>query len=231
MTALPAVLCSSLSSADRPSLPLTSLSIPAPTLPLLSRGEGHSSSHLSLIALDPDSSVLRLDVLQRLQLSVIKGEARGVRGGRDRCVADTTSLPTSSPVLRKRTSSKLSSVDDTICEEEKTYKKRKKVRCCSSQLPLVPKQSLLKLDSHLSSAKCSIVSNELAAFALARHLVDWSEGFNIEPDFNDEKEEKQTDTDDKLATDWCASDAIGPLPCMPRTDSASTEWVSCSEWM
>ena len=104
------------------SFPLASLRLPAPTLPLLSRGVGRSSSHLSLIALDPESSVLQPGVLQRLKLSMIKGEARGVGGKEERADA---ALPPAAPGLRKRGSSKLASANEI---GEETHKKQKKVQ-------------------------------------------------------------------------------------------------------
>ena len=105
------------------SFPLASLRLPVPTLPLLSRGVGRSSSHLSLIALDPESSVLQPGVLQRLKLSMIKGEARGV-GGKEERAADAA-LPPAAPGLRKRGSSKLASANEI---GEETHKKQKKVQ-------------------------------------------------------------------------------------------------------
>ena len=110
------------------SFPLASLRLPAPTLPLLSRGVGRSSSHLSLIALDPESSVLQPGVLQRLKLSMIKGEARGV-GGKEERDADAA-LPPTAPGLRKRGSSKLVSANEI---GEETHKKQKKVQLTSTR--------------------------------------------------------------------------------------------------
>lgn len=243
-----------LASFVAPSLPLASLRLPAPTVPLLSRGVGRSSSHLSLVALDPESSVLQPGVLHRLKLSVIKGEARGVSGKEERD-ADAA-LPSAAPGLRKRGSSKLSSVSNDRVGEE-THKKQKKVQLTSTrfanqllrcscmlsdvrrltrsdsflcvcsvvfQLPLVPKQSLLTLDTQLSRDKSSAASAELAAFALARHLVDWAEGFNIEPDEDEEEEEPETAR--PLVVSKAASGAIGSLPRMPEVDS-----VPPAEWM
>jgi len=71
---------------------------------------------------------LQPGVLQRLKLSMIKGEARGVRvGGKEERDVDTA-LPPAAPGLRKRGSSKLASANEI---GEETHKKQKKVQLTS----------------------------------------------------------------------------------------------------
>ena len=216
-------------------LPLASLPLPAPMAPLLSRGAGHSSAHLGLVAMDPESSVLSKDALNRLKLAFIKGGSCTPNTSRSASTASassssTASVPTppTAPGQRKRRSSRLSTASKERAAEAS-------VDACKKQkvLPLVPQQSLLTLEKQLSrgsgaeadgdekAAAASPVETELAAFALARHLVDWASSFDLDgADSNEEDAEEE----EQAAQTATTAAAVPMLQHAPHTLPA--EWLS-----
>ena len=204
----------SLASFAAPLLPFASL--PAPSAPLLSRGLGHSSAHLSLVALDPESSVLDKSVLHRLKLQMIKGQAKPAKSRSVESVTSTHAEATVKPSrkrknLRAGDKPELASLDvDQKKQKTVSTAEQSAVRVCSLlhehaltfvvsasflfclvQLSLVPKQSLLTLEKQLSRDKAPTAADlELAAFAIARHLVEFADDLatDLEPDSEDEAE-------------------------------------------
>jgi len=178
-----------LASFVAPPLPFASLRLPAPERPLLERGAPNSSAHLSFVAVDPEASILRPDVLHSMKLQYIRHgcgaelAAASTKPVASRSSADLPPLPP--PLregLRKRKSQR--SVRDAEDEDAKRPK----------ALPLVPASSLLTLDKHLSREKSAVPSRsamELAAFAFARHLVDWASEFDVADDGDSDDEEEQ----------------------------------------
>lgn len=206
----------SLASFAAPMLPFASL--PAPSAPLLSRGRGHSSAHLSLVALDPESSVLDKSVLHRLKLQVIKGQAKPA--AKSRSVETVTSAHAATKAIpvaasRKRRNHRAGDKPE-LASLDADNKKQKTVSVAATcnaraffslscrtslifsplvlsllQHSLVPKQSLLTLEKQLSreGQAPTAADMELAAFAIARHLVEFADDLGaFEPDSEDEEE-------------------------------------------
>lgn len=169
---------------------MASLRIPAK--PLLESGHRSSSSHLGLIALDPARSILSPSVLRQMKLNFI----------REGC-----GRPSEEEVEKKEQEKKKRSARQRMEDEEEEQKMKKRQK----MIPIVPLQSLLTLEKQLSRdsadgdgderekkrdsrsaspAAAESETREFAALALARHLVDWTEGLGC-TFFSDDEEEEE----------------------------------------
>jgi len=219
-----------LASFVAPPLPFASLRLPAPERPLLERGAPNSSAHLSFVAVDPEASILRPDVLHSMKLQYIRhgcGAELAAASAKPAASKSSADLPPLPPPLREGLRKRKSQRSVRDAEDEDT--KRPKA------LPLVPASSLLTLDKHLSREKSAVPSRsamELAAFAFARHLVDWASEFDVADDGDSDDEEEQEDAATAAASKAldahsAAAAAAGPssaffAPLSPSLSAASS---------